>query len=58
MTNIEEELKKAQEILDNNPALEYSPGDLRRAGVDIQEYLNRWSQADQEKFREYYEDEL
>ena len=58
MTNIEEELKAAQEILDSNPVLEYSPGDLRRAGMDIQEYLSRWPQADQEKYRDYYEEEL
>jgi len=35
MTNIEEELKKAQENLDNNPVLEYSPGDLRRMGKTV-----------------------
>lgn len=33
MRNIEEELKKAKEILNNNPVLEYSPGDLRRMGT-------------------------
>ena len=58
MTNIEEELKKAQEILDNNPVLECSPGDLRRMGRTIEEYLSRWPQAEQEKYRDYYEDEL
>ena len=39
MTNIEEELKVAQEILDNNPVLAYSPGDLRRLGSIVEEYL-------------------
>ena len=58
MTNIEEELKKAQEILDNNPVLEYSPGDLRRMGKTVEDYLSRWPQADQEKYRDYYEEEL
>ena len=58
MTNIEEELKKAKEILDNNPVLEYSPGDLRRIGRTIEEYLSRWPQAEQEKYRDYYEEEL
>ena len=58
MRNIEEELKKAKEILDNNPVLEYSPGDLRRMGKTVEEYLGRWPQADQEKYRDYYEDEL
>ena len=57
MTNIEEELKKAKEILDNNPVLEYSPGDLRRMGKTVEDYLSRWPQADQEKYRDYYEEE-
>ena len=57
MTNIEE-LKKAKEILDNNPVLEYSPGDLRRMGKTVEDYLSRWPQADQEKYRDYYEEEL
>ena len=58
MRNIEEELKKAKEILDNNPVLEYSPGDLRRMGKTVEDYLSRWPQADQEKYRDYYEEEL
>ena len=58
MRNIEEELKKAKEILDNNPVLEYSPGDLRRMGKTVEDYLSRWPQADQEKCRDYYEEEL
>lgn len=56
--NIEEELKKAQEIMDNNPVLEYSPEDLRRMGRTVEDYLSRWPQVDQEKYRDYYEDEL
>lgn len=58
MTNIEEELKKAQEILDNNPVLEYSPGDLSRMGRTVEDYLSRWPQADKEKYRDYYQNEL
>ncbi len=58
MRNIEEELKKAKEILNNNPVLEYSPGDLRRMGKTVEDYLSRWPQADQEKYRDYYEEEL
>ena len=58
MRNIEEELKKAKEILDNNLVLEYSPGDLRRMGKTVEDYLSRWPQADQEKYRDYYEEEL
>lgn len=33
----------------NNPVLECSPGDLRRMGRTVEEYLSRWPQADQEK---------
>ena len=55
---IEEELKQAQSILNNNPILQLSPGDLRREGIELEEYLSRWSEAEQEKYRDYYEDEL
>lgn len=55
---IEKELKQAQSILDNNPVLQLSPGDLRREGRTVEEYLSRWSEAEQEKYRDYYEDEL
>ena len=55
---IEEELKQAQSILDNNPILQLSPGDLRREGRTVEEYLSAWSEAEQEKYRDYYEDEL
>lgn len=55
---IEEELKNAQEILDNNPVLAMSPGDLRREGRTVEEYLSKWTLAEQEKYRDYYEDEI
>lgn len=55
---IEQELKTAQSILDNNPVLQLSPGDLRREGMELEEYLSRWSEAEQEKYCDYYEDEL
>lgn len=55
---IEEELNQAQSILDNNPVLQKSPGDLRREGILLQEYLSRWTLEEQEKYRDYYEEEL
>jgi hypothetical protein len=55
---IEEELKQAQSILDNNPVLQLSPGDLRREGRTVEEYLSRRTLAEQEKYKDYYEDEL
>lgn len=56
--SIEQELKKAQSILDNNPVLQSSPGDLRREGRTVEEYLSRWTLEEQQKYRDYYEDEL
>ena len=55
---IEEELKIAQEILDNNPILQLSPGDLGREGRTVEEYLSSWTLKEQEKYKDYYEDEL
>ena len=55
---IEEELNQAQSILDNNPVLQLSPGDLRSQGIPLQEYLSKWTLSEQEKYRDYYEDEL
>jgi len=55
---IEEELKIAQEILDNNPVLQLSPGDLQREGRTVEKYLSKWSEAEQKKYMEYYEDEV
>lgn len=52
------EIERAQAILDNNPVLQMSPGDLRRERRTVEEYLSRWSEAEQEKYKEYYEDEL
>lgn len=52
------EMEQAQTIMDNNPVLQLSPGDLRREGRTVEEYLSRWSEAEQQKYRDYYEDEL
>ena len=56
--SIEQELKIAQSILDNNPVLQLSPGDLRREGRTVEEYLDEWGKEEQQKYRDYYEDEL
>lgn len=55
---IGKELERAQSILDNNPVLQFSPGDLRREGRTVEEYLSSWTPAQQQKYRDYYEDEL
>ena len=58
MNNIEEELKSAQAILDNNLVIQFSPGDLRREGKSIDEYLASFTESEQEFYRDYYEDEI
>ena len=52
------EMERAQAILDNNPVLEYSPGDLRREGRTVEEYLEAFGEAERKKYLEYYEDEV
>ncbi len=52
------ELEKAQAILDNNPVLAYSPGDLRQEGRTVEEYLATFTDSEQEFYRDYYEDEI
>ena len=55
---INTELERAQAMLDNNPVLALSPGDLSREGKSIEEYLVDFTPSEQEKYREYYEEEL
>ena len=52
------EMERAQAILNNNPVIQLSPGDLRRAGRTVEEYLKEFSTKEQEFYREYYEDEI
>ena len=52
------EMERAQAILDNNPVLEYSPGDLRREGRTVEEYLEKYGVAERKRYLEYYEDEV
>ncbi len=52
------ELERAEAIMANNPVLEFSPGDLRREGKSIDEYLESFTKSDQEFYRDYYEDEI
>ena len=51
-------MERAQAIMDNNPVLEYSPGDLRREGRTVEEYLEKFGEAEKKKYLEYYEDEV
>lgn len=57
-TNIKEELKSAQAIMDNNPVLQLSPGDLRQEGRTVEEYLATFTDSEKEFYRDYYEDEI
>ena len=50
-----EELRNTQAILDNNPALALSPGDLMRESRTVKECLADFIESDQEKYRDYYE---
>ena len=52
------EMERAQAIMDNNPVLEYSPGDLRREGQTVEEYLVKFGEAERKRYLEYYEDEV
>jgi len=52
------EMERVQAIMDNNPVLEYSPGDLRREGRTVEEYLEKFGEAEKKKYLEYYEDEV
>ena len=52
------EMERAQAIMDNNPVLEYSPGDLRREGRTVEEYLEQFGEAERKKYLKYYEDEV
>ena len=52
------EMERAQAIMDNNPVLQLSPGDLRREGRTVEEYLEKFGEAERKRYLEYYEDEL
>jgi len=52
------EMERAQAIMDNNPVLQLSPGDLRREGRTVEEYLEKFGEAEKKKYLEYYEDEV
>ena len=56
--NIEEELKAAEQYLEQHPILQLSPGDLRRSNQDINEYLKQWTPEERELWKQYYSDEL
>ena len=52
------EIEHAQAIMDDNPVLHLSPGDLRREGKTVEEYLKEYSEKERELYLDYYEDEL
>ena len=52
------ELERAQAIMDNNPVLQLSPGDLFRKGQTVEEYLKAFGEDERKKYLEYYEDEV
>ena len=51
------EMERARAIMDNNPVLQLSPGDLRREGRTVEEYLEKFGEAEKKRYLEYYEDE-
>jgi len=55
---VEDELTIAQRIMDENPVLAHSSGDIRRAGQNIEQYLSEFSEDEKTQYREYYKDEL
>ena len=55
---IEKELKATEDYQSSHPILNYSPGDLKREGRMVEEYLKQWSEADQGIWLEYYSEEL
>ena len=52
------EMERARAIMDNNPVLQLSPGDLRREGQTVEEYLEKFGEAERKEYLEYYEDEV
>ena len=52
------EMERARAIMDNNPVLQLSPGDLRREGRTVEEYLEKFGEAEKKRYLEYYEDEV
>lgn len=52
------EMERARAIMDNNPVLQLSPGDLRREGRTVEEYLEKFGDAEKKRYLEYYEDEV
>ena len=52
------EMERAQAILDNNPVLAMSPGDLKREGRTVEEYLENFKESEREFYKDYYSDEI
>ena len=56
--SIEKEIDTAQSIVDNNPVLQTSPGDLKRENCTVEEYLDKFTEEERRVYLEYYEEEL
>ena len=52
------EMERAQAILDNNPVLALSPGDLKRKGHTVEAYLENYQKSEREFYKDYYSDEI
>ena len=52
------ELRDAHNYINLHPILSYSPGDLKRAGIMINSYLEDYDDAEQKIWLEYYEDDV
>ena len=55
---VAEEIRQAEAFIELHPILNYSPGDLRRAGRSLEEYLKDFPDTEQEIYLEYFDEEL
>ena len=54
----QQELSRAQALMDENPILQKSPRDLKREGISIEDYIKSFSKEERTLYLAYYEDEL
>ena len=52
------EMERVQAILDNNPVLATSPGDLKRKGSTVEAYLENFKEGEREFYKDYYSGEI
>ena len=51
-------MERTRAIIANNPVLKCSPGDLRRDGKNIEEWLEKFTETEREFYRDYYKYEI